>query len=157
NVYVSDTNNNRVVKIPSGCGSAGCQTTVASSLNQPHGIAVDAAGNLYVAETGGVLEISSTQTSFLLTGTQLSSNAPLDVALDQSGSLYIADPTATTVSELDRGDTPFVVFPGAVSVGQVSAPQNVIIENIGTSPLTLSDVVPNFNTAVDGPQSTCAT
>jgi streptogramin lyase len=156
NIYISDTNNNRVVKIPFGCSSAACQTTVASSLNQPHGIAVDAAGDLYIAETGGVLEISTTQSGFLLSGSQLSSNTPLDVALDQAGSLYIADPTATTVSELDRGDTPFIVFTGSVPVSQVSAPQNVTVENIGTAPLNVSDVAPNFNTAVDVLRSTCA-
>jgi uncharacterized protein (TIGR03437 family) len=66
NVYVSDTNNNRVRRIApdgiittiAGDGSAAHQgdngLAAAASINLPQGIAVSSAGNLYIAEFGGL-------------------------------------------------------------------------------------------------------
>jgi sugar lactone lactonase YvrE len=64
NVYISDTNNNRIRKID----SAGIITTVAGNgsvgfngnnifatsaqLNLPYGLSVDSAGNIYIADSG---------------------------------------------------------------------------------------------------------
>ena len=65
NVYVSDTNNNRVRRIApdgmittiAGDGNAAHQgdgkLATAASINSPQGIAVDSNGNLYIAEIGG--------------------------------------------------------------------------------------------------------
>ena len=50
NLFVTDYNNNRVLKL-----AAGSEAQVAlpfTGLNGPKGVAVDSAGNLYVADQG---------------------------------------------------------------------------------------------------------
>ena len=47
-VFIADTDNNRVLKVPAGGGP---QTTVGSGLSGPFGVAVDAAGDVFVAST----------------------------------------------------------------------------------------------------------
>jgi serine/threonine protein kinase/streptogramin lyase len=62
NIYVADTGNNSIRKmsptgkvttlpLPAGVGGADNQTAGNTQLNNPGGVAVDAAGNLYVADT----------------------------------------------------------------------------------------------------------
>ena len=48
-VFIADTDNNRVVEVPAGGGP---QITVASGLNFPAGVAVDGAGDVFIADTG---------------------------------------------------------------------------------------------------------
>ena len=124
-VYVSDTGNDRVLwwngvnnfttgtpadgvigQLDLGGSSSGA--TTASSLQDPRGLAVDAVGNLYVADRGNNRVLifnypvttgmsASTvlgQTSFTTSGTVLSAtglNYPSDVALDSLGNVYVAD------------------------------------------------------------------
>jgi sugar lactone lactonase YvrE len=66
NLYVADTQNNRVLFFPAGSGSGASATvvfgqpdltsngtgTTASTMNSPSGVAVDGSGNLYVADGG---------------------------------------------------------------------------------------------------------
>jgi sugar lactone lactonase YvrE len=52
NLYVLDTDNNRVLMLPWTGSGFGTQITVASGFNSPGGLAVDGNGNLYVADTG---------------------------------------------------------------------------------------------------------
>ena len=47
-VFIADTLNNRVVKVPAG---GGAQHPVGSGLNGPGGVAVDAAGDVFIADT----------------------------------------------------------------------------------------------------------
>jgi hypothetical protein len=48
-VFIADSGNNRVVKVPAGCTNAACQTTVGSGLDDPAGVAVDGAGDVFIA------------------------------------------------------------------------------------------------------------
>ena len=105
NVLISDTGNNRIVEVPmvNGALSNSAQMTLISSsdslagtpLNGPTGIALDSAGNLYIADTGnqrvvGVPYSGSWNVSAASTVAS-SLNSPLAVAPDGSGNLYIAD------------------------------------------------------------------
>lgn len=102
-VFVADSGNNRIVEVPllSGALSNSAQMVVASGsiagsdLNAPAGVATDAAGNLYIADSGnsrivfvpndGSLEVGAAYT----VGSGFSS--PLAVTADASGDLYVAD------------------------------------------------------------------
>ncbi len=108
NLYIADTNNHRVRKVDAlgtittvagngmeGYGSDGGPAREAQ-LKTPRGVAVDAAGNLYIADTGNhrVRAVdAATQTIDTIAGdgTPGTLNFPYDVAVDAAGNLYIAD------------------------------------------------------------------
>jgi uncharacterized protein (TIGR03437 family) len=116
NLYISDKNNNRIRKI-----SGGIITTVAGTgkagnsgdggpaaiarLNHPAGIALDATGNLYIADQFNhtVREITGTTINTIAgngagtysgdggLATSASFNNPESVAVDAAGNVYIVD------------------------------------------------------------------
>lgn len=117
NIYIADTNNNRIRKIttsgtmisiagnnfPSYSGDGG--PAVVAELNNPEGVAVDSAGNVYIADTYNHVIRKVTNgiiTTFAGTGTQGFSgdggpatkarlNYPEGVTVDAAGNVYIAD------------------------------------------------------------------
>lgn len=114
NVYVADVLNHKIRKIVvatgevttlAGSGTAGAANGIgtAASFNFPQGVAADAAGNVYVADTdnnrirkittGGVVSTlaGSVQGSADGVGTAASFNFPPGVAVDAFGNVYVAD------------------------------------------------------------------
>ena len=99
NVYLADSNNNRVLKETLSGGSYTQSTILATGLAGPEGVAVDGAGNVYIANTEGgsggngnvLLETLSggsyTQSTIPATGLM----SPVGVAVDGSGNVYIAN------------------------------------------------------------------
>ncbi len=118
NFYISDTGNNRIRKITSagiistfaGNGNTGLSGDGAAATNatlsQPTGLALDSAGNLYIADSannvirkvgsdGNINRIvGSGFTGFLGDGGQaqyVNLNGPRGVAVDGNGNIYVAD------------------------------------------------------------------
>lgn len=115
NVYVSDTLNNRIRRITpagvvttfAGSGTAGFAdgTGVAAQFNQPTGIDIDSAGNLYVADwqnhrirritpAAVVTTLAGSGTAGFAdaTGTAAQFNSPYGIATNGAGTLiYVAD------------------------------------------------------------------
>ncbi len=103
NVYVVEYNKNKIRKISptgmvttfAGSGSVGGidgAGTVAS-FNSPSGVAVDASGNVYVADAGNkkIRKISPTGIVSTFVGLGKGLNIPMGVAVDASGNVYVAD------------------------------------------------------------------
>jgi sugar lactone lactonase YvrE len=113
-VYVADTYNNEIRKVsPAGIvttlagrtiGGSADGTGTAASFGRPPGVAVDAAGRVYVADSDNnkIRKISPAGVVTTLAGsgaagskdgmgTAASFNAPSAVAVDASGNVYVAD------------------------------------------------------------------
>jgi len=90
NVYVTDSGNARVLKLPVGSNS---QVTLPfTGLLNPDSVAVDTAGNVYVTDYGNnsVLKLragTATQTKLPFTGLK----APTGIAVDTAGRVYVTD------------------------------------------------------------------
>jgi len=113
NVYVADSQNHRIRKITSagavttlaGSATAGSvdATGTAAQFGFPEGVAVDGAGNVYVADTAnhrirkvtplGVVTtlVGSSQGFADGTGTNARFSSPKGVAVDGAGNVYVAD------------------------------------------------------------------
>ncbi|MGP8250483.1 MAG: hypothetical protein ACLQHF_00515 [Terracidiphilus sp.] len=97
-----DTSGNLIASMPlSGIGTGGAvqvtpaaQSTIGGGLTSPQQIAVDAAGNLYVADSGlGAVEMYPSGSGAGATATAVGQNlkAPTGVAVDGAGDVFIAD------------------------------------------------------------------
>ena len=146
NVYIADTSNNRVRKVSAASGAI---TTVAGNgtagyggdgaaatsaeLNNPQGVAVDANGNLYIADSnnsrirevtaGGWITTAAGNGSAGFGGdgaaaTSAQLNFPGGVAVSAAGNLYIADTGNLVVREVTTAATP---APSLTQISPVSA------------------------------------
>jgi sugar lactone lactonase YvrE len=121
NLYVADTGNNTIRKVT----SAGAVTTIAGSPNAagsldgassllkgPRGVAVDSAGNLYIADSGNSLvrKLSGGVMTTLAgspgvfsyapgTGSQALFDVPVAIASTSSGTLYVGSTLAYVISQ----------------------------------------------------------
>jgi sugar lactone lactonase YvrE len=104
NVFIADSSNDRVVKIPVGGGP---QTTVGTGLNEPFGVAVDGAGNVFIADNQNarVVEVPSgggAQITVPVSGLL----DPIGLALDGAGDLFISDADNENVVKVPAGGGP---------------------------------------------------
>ena len=128
-LYIADQNNHRIRKVTlstgiittvaGGGGNPDGASAVNASLNLPYGVAVDAAGNLYIAEsvgnrvrkvaagTGIISTVAGTgATGFSGDGaaaTLATLNTPVALAVDAAGNLFIADSMNARVRRVDAG------------------------------------------------------
>lgn len=165
NVYVADTGNSTIRKITSGGavstvaglpGVSGCSdgTGTNAQFSAPEGIAVDASGNAYVADTlnhtirevtpaGAVTTIAGTAGVFGAvdgTGNAALFNRPTGLAIDGSGNLYVTDFYNHTVRKIMPGGvvTTLAGLPGVFGnmdgtncVARFFEPQGVAVDNNG--------------------------
>lgn len=163
NMYVADTNNNRIRRIDAGTGiittvaGTGVQgfsgdngPATAAELSYPEQVVVDAKGNLYITDSfnirvrkvdtagnittvaGGGAGCTFTPCSALESTLTDGSGYPVGLTLDQAGNLYTGSGDLVQLV----GPEGAVAFP-ATDLGQSSAPQTIVLSNLGTAPDTL--------------------
>ena len=90
---LSPTNSGGAVP-PSNYGQVNTYaTSISANLDHPNGVAVDLAGNLYIANFfwNNIPKITFSGNVSILAGTASNFNNPMDVAVDASGNVYVAD------------------------------------------------------------------
>ena len=107
-------------------------TTASSGLNTPAGVAMDAAGNLFFADTltDQVKELSAgsgyTSVSTIAGGF----NGPTGIAMDGEGNIFVADTQNNAIKEILH--YPFPVYSTVVTVGSgFSGPEGVAVDGAG--------------------------
>jgi hypothetical protein len=182
NLYIADLNNWRVRKVTlggtittvAGTGTLGYNgdniAATSAELNYPWAVAVDGAGNLYIADAtnnrirkvapnGIITTVAGTGTPGYngdnIAATSVQLNYPWGVAVDGAGNLYIADSTNFRIRKVDVSDPPALTFP-STNVSSVSAAQDVIIENLGNTQLDVTGISTAANFTLQGADTSCS-
>jgi uncharacterized protein (TIGR03437 family) len=157
NFYIADASNNRVrvvsvtgtINTLAGSGTGGFSgdngPAIIANLNQPQGIAVDLAGNVYVADTGNHRVRKITPAGAISTvagsgipgfsgdgapGTTAMLDTPTGLAVDGIGNLYIADSGNHRIRKLSpSGTISTVVGSGAAGSGGDGGPATTALLN----------------------------
>lgn len=173
NVYIADTANSRVRKVSGGTIStfAGSGTVGyggdgggagSAQLNSPVGLASDASGNLYIADSGNsaVRKVSTSGTITTLAGNGRQGysgdggaaltarlNYPQGVAVDSAGNVFIADtfnnrvrvvaPSGGIKTVAGNGLANYAGDGGPATSAQVPSPTGVAVDSTGN--LYISD------------------
>jgi sugar lactone lactonase YvrE len=175
-LYIADFFNNRIRKIdPTGmlstvAGNGNANYTgdgslaTAATLNSPASVAVDAAGNLYIADSenncirkvniNGKITTLAGNGSVVFSGDGFDANLaglykPYSVYLDGAANLFIADRLDLRIREVSA-TTAGIHYP-IMKEGKVSLPIAQSLENDGNVQLTLSNLTasPTTNSGLD--------
>lgn len=186
NMYIPDSANNRVRKVAAVNGSivpASAITTFAGNGNQgytgdgaaakqadlwaPSGVAVDAAGNVFIADTqnAAIRKVSSASSAtpgiintlarnasgtyyYNSTFTKMVFYGPTGLYLDGNGNLYVADTLNMVIREI-QGNFVALQYTTVIRQGNVSATQDQTVENDGNATFDLTGIVASTNAAVN--------
>ena len=168
NIYIADTGNHRIRKISNGVittyagtgnpgytGDGGPATS--ATLNNPFGVAVDSAGNVYVADTDNAV-IRKIDTNHIITtiagtgvqgmnsdGPATSSElyAPEAIAVDRVGNVYIADTGNSLLREESFGALVTVAMVPGIEGVAVDANNNVYVADTNDSAVFKIDTIRN--------------
>jgi trimeric autotransporter adhesin len=143
NVYIADTNNNRIrmvsdssgiMQTVAGDGTVGSTgdggSAISAKLNRPYGVAVDVSGNVYIADTFNSRIRMVVASGIISTLSITNLNKPYGVIVNSTGSLYIADTGNYCIKRLVGGTVTTIV--GTGSAGSSIDGLSGTVSSIGT-------------------------
>ena len=152
NVYVADSNNNQVKKFSSAgtfitkWGRNDLSTgTGDGEFNNPNGVAVDAAGDVYVADYGNsrIQKFTSAGTFIIKWGGSGSGDGQFinaaGVAVDSAGNVYVADTFNNRVQKFDQTGAPVANAGADQNFSCVKTTQAVTLDGTASSDPTPGD------------------
>jgi hypothetical protein len=163
NIYVSDTNHWKIVKINASTGSCGDFLDFSYDYScYPQGLAFDADGNIYVADnaysqilkfdcSGNPDTTWNLNVSNSLSGAGLSFNAPEGIAVDSNtGFIYVADTSSNVIrrfnslgSYIDSFGDDMLISPRGLAI---DANSNIYVADTGNNRIVkYSGVTPAFS------------
>jgi hypothetical protein len=165
NTYISDSQNNRIRKVTpggiistfAGTGVAGLSgdsgAAISAKLNQPCGITVDTAGNVFFADRinhrirminklGIIYTVAGSVSGFFGDGGPATSarlTSPGGVAVDRAGNIYIADTNNDRIRKVGTNDTIMTIAGGGtLTIENITAtravlatPRDVAVDTLG--------------------------
>jgi uncharacterized protein (DUF2345 family) len=172
-VFVALASPGSVVEIPAGCSSNSCQIPLGTGWNDPASLALDAAGNLYVADpklasgNGEIVQVtpgcSSAACQYVLAnGNTISGGVnAFSLALDGQGNVYYVNVGSNEngvgshvaqLVEIAQSQVPSLNFGATTVAGTSSSPLPVTLQNIGNQPLSVGvfSVGSPFNQVFNG-------
>jgi sugar lactone lactonase YvrE len=181
-LYIADLTNNRIRRIDTsgtistvaGTGSQGFSgddgSALTATLNSPAAVAVDPAGNVYIADAGnnrirkvsasiGIIQTIAGTASESMGGDGGNSDAatfygPYSLFLDGPGNLYIGDMFHNRIRKISSNAASLLF--DTIRVSRISPPQKEILENDGNADLNVATISFDSNSALDPATTTCA-
>ena len=191
NLYIADSYNFAIRRVDASSGKistvAGNHTSgysgnggpaTRAQLTYPDGVALDAAGNLYIGDTAnevvrrvdassGTITTVAGNNAYGYSGdggpaTSAELSSPLGVAVDAAAKLYISDPGNARIRVMSVATSTFTATPSALNfgnepAGNTSAPMLVTVKNTGNVPLALTIARSGTNPAQFSQTKTCGT
>jgi sugar lactone lactonase YvrE len=134
NLFIADTSNSRIRRVSGGVittvtgnGTEGFSgdhgPAINAQLTSPKGVAVDAAGNLYIADSRN-FRIRKVSNGIITTvaGNGTLSLLPVGVAVDRTGNLYVVDGANNRVQKISNGTITTIVGSGNRGFGGDNGP-----------------------------------
>lgn len=128
NLYVVDPGGARILKLSAPLGTSVTASAIALGGYAPNAVALDGAGNLYIASNGNYIQKYSTAGVLSTLGNNGLNYTSASVAVDAAGNVYTADTAHNRIIEFPAGGTAKVFYAG----GALNMPYGLAVDALGT-------------------------